>query len=93
MLERRAKLRAKIALPGHAAFPGAAAGVRCLVVNLSTIGACLSFGTGTRVPKHFSLRIGVDRESYPVRVAWRRESDVGVAFVAPRAGVPDVIHG
>lgn len=93
MFERRSKLRAKVALPGHAAFPSAAAEVRCVVINLSNVGACISFPTGVPVPRLFSLRIGLDPKPHEMRVIWRRESDVGVAFLAPRANVPDVIPG
>ena len=93
MEERRAKLRAKVALTGHAAFPSAVAEVPCLVLNVSNIGACLSFPTGMPVPRLFSLRIGPDPKPYAVRVAWRRASDVGVAFLAARAQAPDVIPG
>ena len=93
MLERRTKLRAKVALPGHATFPSATAEVRCLVVNFSNVGACLSFSTGMVPPRMFSLRVGPDPKPYEVRVAWRRAADVGVAFLAPRAGSPDVIVG
>ena len=93
MEERRAKLRAKVGLTGHAAFPSAAAEVPCLVINLSNIGACLSFPAGMPVPRMFDLRIGVDPKPYAVRVAWRRAGDVGVAFVVSRAQAPDVIPG
>lgn len=93
MEERRAKLRAKVALPGHAAFPSAAAEVQCLVLNVSNIGACLSFPAGVPVPRMFDLRIGADPKPHAVRVAWRRASDVGVAFLASRIGTPDVIPG
>ncbi|MGU3665097.1 PilZ domain-containing protein [Methylobacterium sp. A49B] len=93
MEERRAKLRAKVALTGHAAFPSAAAEVRCLVINVSNIGACLSFPSGVPVPRMFNLRIGPDPKPHAVRVAWRRASDVGVAFLASRARTPDVIPG
>jgi hypothetical protein len=92
MEERRAKLRAKVVLPGQAVFPNAAA-VSCMVINVSNIGACLSFPEGVPVPRMFSLRIGPDPNPYAVRVAWRRAGDVGVAFLASRAGVPDVLPG
>ncbi len=93
MEERRAKLRAKVALSGHAAFPSTVAEVACLVINVSNIGACLSFPAGVAIPRMFSLRIGPDPKSYAVRVAWRRASDVGVAFLASRTRAPDVIPG
>jgi hypothetical protein len=91
MLERREKLRAKVAIPGYAAFPGVALETRCLIVDLSGAGACLSFATGLPVPRLFSLRFGSNPKAHEVRVAWKRNSDVGVAFLTPRVDVPDVL--
>ena len=92
MYERRAKLRVRATIEGHAAFPGVDAEVRCLVVNHSPVGACLSFVPGTTVPRYFNLAIGHEPAASPVRLVWKREDAAGVAFVAPRS-VPDVIPG
>ena len=93
MLDRRVKYRARVALPGAAAFAKAAADVPCVVLNLSGCGACVAFAPGTEMPRMFGLRIGSAAEMQTVRVVWRRTNTVGVAFLAPRANVPDVIHG
>lgn len=92
MLERRAKYRAKTALPGSAAFARAAAETPCVVLNLSGRGACVAFAPDVQTPRVFELRIGPDPELQTVRVVWRRTNTVGVAFLAPRS-VPDVIPG
>jgi len=51
----------------------------------------LSFATGLPVPRLFSLRFGSNPKAHEVRVAWKRNSDVGVAFLTPRVDVPDVL--
>ncbi|GLS74655.1 PilZ domain-containing protein [Methylobacterium tardum] len=92
MLERRAKYRAKTALPGSAAFTRATGETPCVVLNLSSRGACVAFAPDADVPRVFELRIGPAPEMQTVRVIWRRTNTVGVAFLAPRAA-PDVIAG
>jgi hypothetical protein len=93
VLERRAKYRASTALPGGAAFARTNAEVQCVVLNLSGYGACVAFAPSIEVPRVFQLRIGPDPQLQPVRVVWRRSNTVGVGFITPRAGVPDVIPG
>jgi hypothetical protein len=93
MCERRAKLRVRTTIEGRAAFPGGRTDVRCIVTNFSPVGACLSFVPGTTVPRMFQLAIGQEPAASLVRVVWRREEVVGVAYQVPRAGVPDVIPG
>jgi hypothetical protein len=92
MLERRAKLRAHTALPGHAAFATLDAEVACTILDFSSVGACLTFEDGVAVPRLFALRIGLDPDVYEVRVVWRRPDRLGVAFLNPRA-IPDVVAG
>ncbi|MCJ2016948.1 PilZ domain-containing protein [Methylobacterium sp. E-065] len=92
MLERRIKYRANVALPGVAAFAKAAADVPCVVLNLSSRGACVAFAPDTEMPRVFELRVGKDPNSQTVRIVWRRTNTVGVAFLAPRV-VPDVLPG
>lgn len=91
MLERRVKHRAKIALPGAALF-AKSGDEACVVLNMSVIGACLAFAPGTAIPPWFTLRIGRDPEPQTVRVVWRRQHTVGVAFARPRIA-PDVLPG
>jgi hypothetical protein len=93
MHNRRAKLRVEATIEGHVAFPGIDAEVRCIVTNHSPAGACLAFTPGLEVPRYFDLAIGQEPVPSGVRVVWRRENAVGVAYAAPRAGVPDVIPG
>ena len=87
------KLRVEATIEGHAAFPGIDGEVRCIVTNHSPIGACLAFTSGLAVPRFFDLAIGQEPVPSTVRVVWRREDSVGVAYATPRFGVPDVIPG
>jgi hypothetical protein len=50
------------------------------------------FTSGTKVPDTFDLAIGKESIGLPVRVVWRRNAMMGVAFLIPRI-VPDVIPG
>ncbi|MBE7157764.1 MAG: PilZ domain-containing protein [Rhodospirillales bacterium] len=89
MLERRAKHRAKVALPGCAVF-AKLGDAPCVVLNLSVHGACIAFAPGTEIPRSFELRIGPDSKRQGVRVVWRRSNTVGVAFLEAR-NAPDVM--
>lgn len=92
MLERRSKLRVTATLKAHAFFNRFGADGPCLVLNHSPEGACLLFPAGTRVPNTFELAIGEIANALPVKVMWRNQTTVGVAFTIPRI-VPDVIPG
>lgn len=92
MLERRAKLRARAAVPGLARFAVAAPEVPCVVLDFSSVGACVAFAVGLSPPRLFDLRIGLDPKPSAVRVVWRRPDRVGVALLKPRAA-PDVVPG
>jgi len=93
MHERRFKLRADTTVSGRAAFAGADRDVGCTALNFSPAGACLEFAPGTTVPRFFDLALGLEPAASPVRVVWRREDFVGVAFQDARAHVPDIIPG
>jgi hypothetical protein len=93
MQNRRAKLRVEATIEGRVAFPGLDAELRCIVTNHSPVGACLAFAPSLAVPSHFDLAIGQEPFPSAVRVVWRRKGVVGVAYAAPRSGVPDVIPG
>lgn len=93
MLERRTNYRAKVALPGAAAFAKLADEVPCVVLSHSDRGACIAFAPGTEMPRMFELRIGRAAEMQTARVVWRRTNTVGVAFLTPGGGVPDPVHG
>jgi hypothetical protein len=93
MHERRIKLRADTLVAGRAEFAGSDCDVDCLALNFSPSGACLEFPVGTTVPRFFSLALGLEPAPSPVRVIWRREDRVGVAYQDARTRVPDVIAG
>ena len=92
MLERRAKLRVTSTLEGQASLAGTRVRSPCVVLNHSPTGACVLFTSGTKVPNTFDLAIGSESAALPVRVVWRRNAMMGVAFLIPRV-VPDVIPG
>ncbi|WP_409566669.1 PilZ domain-containing protein [Methylobacterium sp. E-005] len=92
MLERRAKLRVTSTLEGQASIAGSRVRSPCVVLNHSPTGACVLFASGTKVPNTFDLSIGKGSTTLPVRVVWRRNATMGVAFLVPRI-VPDVIPG
>lgn len=92
MLERRAKLRVTSTLEGQASIAGSSVRSPCVVLNHSPTGACVLFASGTKVPNTFDLAIGKESAALPVRVVWRRNGMIGVAFLIPRI-VPDVIPG
>lgn len=87
------KLRADTTVSGRAAFAGFEHDVGCMALNFSPVGACLAFPAGTTVPRFFDLVLGMEPAPSPVRVIWRREDTVGVAFQDARTHVPDVIPG
>lgn len=92
MLERRTKLRVTSTLQGQASLAGTRVRSPCVVLNHSPNGACVLFASGTKVPNTFDLAIGHESVASPVRVVWRRNATMGVAFLVPRI-VPDVIPG
>jgi hypothetical protein len=93
MDDRRSKLRAEATVSGRAAFAGVDCEIGCTALNFSPSGACLEFAPGTTVPRFFDLALGLEPAASPVRVVWRREDFVGVAFQDARPNVPDVIPG
>lgn len=52
----------------------------CLVRNLSTHGARLSFGDVCDVPVRFDVRLSDSDVFRPATVRWRRGGEMGIAF-------------
>ena len=90
MLGRHSKLPVTSTVEGEAAFGSLCVHVPCLVLNHTARSACVLFPVGTVVPDSFSLCIGEEVTSSPVRVIWRSRRMTGVAFATPRSTL-DVI--
>lgn len=83
MGERRNHRRDLTYLGARVAFNGRGSTMDCLVRNLSTDGAKLSFSStlGLPVECEISIRAGEPR---PARVVWREERTAGVEFMRPQ---------
>jgi hypothetical protein len=60
--------------------------LECVVRNVSNEGARLSLRTPKGVPDKFGLVFEADQSVRQCRVVWRRETEIGVAFLkVPRS--------
>ena len=60
-------------------FGGASIG--CTVRNISTGGAMLEVESPLGVPDRFALHVGTAQASYLCRLVWRKEKQIGIAFL------------
>lgn len=79
MEEKRALQRHRTLKAGLIAF-NRAAGISCMVRNLSDAGACLEVASHVGIPEAFTLVIESDHMQQPCHVVWRKEKRLGVAF-------------
>jgi hypothetical protein len=79
MLERRKTSRHRTLKAGTIAF-NRAAGISCMVRNISAAGACLEVSSPFGIPDDFTLVIENDHIQRPCHVTWRRDRRLGVAF-------------
>ena len=54
--------------------------IDCVVRNLSETGAQLKVASVLGIPNQFPLKMG-DGRTLQCRIAWKRETDIGVEFV------------
>ena len=54
--------------------------IDCVVRNLSETGAQLKVASVLGIPDQFPLKMG-DGRTLQCRIAWKRETDIGVEFV------------
>ena len=80
MDDKRKALRRRTLLKGHIEFVCGGA-IDCMVRNLSSSGARLRVVSVVGIPNTFVLAFGADAKRRPARVAWRKETELGVAFV------------
>jgi hypothetical protein len=81
-IQRRVDGRGRMLKAGSIFFGGTT--LTCTVLDLSTSGARLAFGTPVALPTSFTLQLR-DGSTYPSVRRWTRGSQVGVAFTAPPA--------
>lgn len=55
--------------------------IDCTVRNMSPHGAKLIVGTQLGIPETFDLEFEGDGTARPCKVMWRKENEIGVAFV------------
>ncbi|ACA18868.1 type IV pilus assembly PilZ [Methylobacterium sp. 4-46] len=80
MRQRRANPRIPTFMGGRIRLPGGT-GVTCVVRNISAGGALLDVSNAAVLPEQVDLwveQIGLERR---VRIVWRKDGRVGVAFV------------
>jgi hypothetical protein len=80
MAERRKEQRQRLLKAGTIAF-NRAAGITCTIRNMSVSGACLGVASPLGIPDDFTLVIDSDHVQRACHVKWRREKQIGVAFL------------
>ena len=82
MIENRKSQRHRVFKAGTIAF-NRAAGISCIVRNISDGGACLEIASPFGIPVDFDLHVVSDHVARPCHVVWRTERRLGVAFHQP----------
>jgi hypothetical protein len=80
MNEQRRSPRRRVLKAGTISF-GTAAGIDCVVKNISDTGALISVESSVGVPNNFTLVIRADSLKREAVVKWRRARSIGIAFV------------
>jgi hypothetical protein len=78
MIEKLVFPRHRVLKVGTIEFDGGA--FKCMVRNMSNIGAALDVNSPVGIPEHFTLVFPADGLDMPCRVAWRKEKRIGVVF-------------
>jgi hypothetical protein len=79
MEEQRRSQRRRALKGATIAFKGAA-GIDCIVRNLSNAGACLEIVSPIGIPDEFTLVIPSDDVKQGCHVVWRTAHRIGVSF-------------
>ncbi len=90
MSERRRQGRRRTFLGGAITFNHGTQALSCRLRNLSAEGACLDFSGAVPLPDEIDLAIPLRREVRRVRVVWRRDDCLGVAFLPRAANLIDL---
>ncbi|KAB1072552.1 PilZ domain-containing protein [Methylobacterium soli] len=80
MDEKRAEPRRRALLPGTISLPSGGA-IDCLLRDRSSTGARLKVESVIGIPDAFTLGLTAGGEAHPVRVAWRKQHELGVEFL------------
>ena len=80
MEEEQRKSQRRRALKGATIAFERAAGIDCIVRNLSNAGACLEIVSPIGIPDEFTLVIPSDDVKQRCRVIWRAAHRIGVSF-------------
>ena len=83
MLERRQNSRRKTFLGARIVFNHRQSTMDCVVKNLGEHGAKVVFTNTSVVPDRLELSVTRMDRVFTARVAWRREGEIGLVFVAP----------
>jgi hypothetical protein len=78
--ERRVEIRHKALKSAKLAFNAGFGAMECVVRNISSGGARLTFGYAVGVPNHFAIKISDDPVGRDAVVRWRRGHMVGIEF-------------
>lgn len=54
--------------------------IKCVVRNMTELGAILDVTSPIRIPEHFTLALGTDGQRKYCRTVWWNEKRIGVAF-------------
>jgi hypothetical protein len=80
MQERRKELRQRALKTGRIVFNNRYSTMDCAVRNLSEHGALLQVQGQQGIPDAFHLELDAGAVTYPCRVIWRKERQIGVEF-------------
>ena len=80
-------------MKGRVYFNNRRTSIDCLIRDISTTGAKLTFASAITMPDIVELHIPVKEETRRVQIQWRRGDEVGVAFITDEVAatlVPDM---
>jgi len=80
MTQRRIEQRQRLLKAGTIAF-NRGAGITCTIRNMSVSGACLGVESPLGIPNDFTLVVDSDHVRHTCHIKWRREKQIGVAFM------------
>jgi len=89
MIERRTARRMKSFLRGFVYVDEKRGACNCVVRDLNDEGARIIFSEAVTLPDVITLHIPQKNETLRARVSWRRGDEIGLAFTAEAAAVPD----
>ena len=76
--DRRNEARKKTRIRAWADPGGAAPAVDCVIVDMSSDGACVASVSGAPIPESFKLQLDTRTEVGEAAVMWREQNAVGV---------------